>query len=346
MSDPDGAVQKPANPAPTVRARRGWGWPGILLLLLFAGGAGAAGAYYYPLLQDTGRVDQLEQRLAAIEATAVTDRDLRGDLNALDTRIGRMEDRVNRLEIAAGAPRPAPAPAPSNATDPRVGQLTTRLENLENRLPDDLATRLSSAPTRAEQEEMAARLTALENSNSNVAMRRAATILALSELSDAATRAEPFAAELEAAASLAPNDATIRTLRGYAAAGAPTMAQLTAEFPTLARQALQDDATGEDQGLLMQLWSRITQFVSIRRVGNVDGTDSDAIIARAESALNADDLGSAVAEIRSLQGPAANGMASWLNRAEARVAVDSARSEINARIVETLAGSNSASTVP
>lgn len=344
MSDADGAEPKSENPAPKAKGKRGLGWIGTLLLLLIVGGAAAGAAYYLRIPVVSERLDTLEQRLAAVEATAGTDRDLRTDLNALDTRIGRMEDRVQRLETAAGAPRRAATSAP----DPRVGQLMSRMDALENTLSADLITRLNAVPSQEELDGITSRLSALEEANSGTMLRRAANILAFTELSHAASGTQPFTAELEAAAATAPNDPAIQTLRRYAREGAPTPSQLRAEFPPLARAALEDERGGEADGIVAQLWNRLMRFVSIRRIGNVEGDDSAAIIARAETALDDENLSGAVAEIDTLQGPAADRFATWLHCAEARLAIDGATAGINSHVVRILADRNQAdqSTVP
>jgi hypothetical protein len=339
MSDADGAEPKPGNPAPKAGTRKNWSWLGALLLLLIAGGVGAGSAYYLFVPALNGRMNELEQRLGTIESTAVTDRDLRFDVNALDTRIGRIEERAERLESAVAAPRQA-------AQDARVGGLISRLDALENTIPGDLSARLEAVPSRAELDDLVARLTVLENENSGAILRRAAGILALTELSHAAARAQPFAAELEAAAETAPNDSAIRTLREYANEGAPTLSELAAEFPALARNALEAERAGGGEGRVMRMWNRLMSFISIRRIGNVEGNDSAARIARAEAALENENLSGAVMEVSALQGAAAEAFNLWLARAEARLAVDRAIAEVNSRIMQTLAGRNAAPSNP
>lgn len=335
MSDADEAEPKPGNPAPRAGTRKSWGWVGALLLLPVAGGAGAASAYYLFVPALNGRMSELQQRLAAIESTAVTDRDLRFDVNALDTRIGRIEERAERLEGAVAAPR-------QPAQDARVGGVIARLDALESAIPDDLSARLDAMPSRGELDGLVARLSTLENENSAATLRRAAGILALTELSHAAARAEPFAAELGAAAETAPNDSAIRTLRQYADDGAPTLDELAVEFPARARTALEAERAGQGEGPVMRMWNRLMSFISVRRIGNVEGDGSAARIARAEAALENENLNAAIMEISALQGAAAGAFDSWLTRAEARLAVDRAIAEVNSRIMQTLADRNAA----
>ena len=329
MSDTD----KAELPADDLRPRADRGRPrpafALFFTMLILAAAGGLAFYLVHEAQDA-RFTELETRLEGAGANSALDQALRDEIGALQARIAQLEDRVGMLENAAQAPE---SPAP----DPRIGELASRLNMLEDVLPADLAARLNALPSRAEQDSLAARVAALEIENSDEMLRRAANILALTELSHAASGPSPFAIELEAVALIAPADPALRALRQHAAEGVATPAQLAAEFSPLAREALAAERNVPDAGLIARMWNGVLSLISIRRVGNVAGESPEARIARAEAALAEENLELAVAELRPLQGAAADRLAPWLERAEARLRIDEAVAAINSRIVQTLA---------
>jgi hypothetical protein len=75
-----------------------------------------------------------------------------------------------------------------------------------------------------------------------------------------------------------------------------------------------DDSWGE------RFLSRLKQLVSVRRVGDdAQGATPEAILARAEAAIDAGDLQRAVAEMKAMKSPAVNPARDWLARAEAHL---------------------------
>jgi hypothetical protein len=169
-------------------------------------------------------------------------------------------------------------------------------------------------------------------------LRRAAATLALANLVRAVESAVPFKTELAALAVVAPNDAALTVLRPLADSGVPPMTTLRARFPDAARAALDADRTNAAGGnLFARLWAGMRRLVSVRRVGNVQGTTDADRLARAQADLDRGDLSAAVMETRNLTPPAAMAMAPWLKDAEAHLSLDRAVSDMDARIAQSLA---------
>jgi hypothetical protein len=78
---------------------------------------------------------------------------------------------------------------------------------------------------------------------------------------------------------------------------------------------------------------RLSSLVNWRRTDAVDGNTAEAIVARAEQRLAADDLAGAIAELEKLQGPAAAAMQGWLAEARARAAADAAVARLTAYVL-------------
>jgi hypothetical protein len=175
---------------------------------------------------------------------------------------------------------------------------------------------------------------------------RAGRILALSDLSRAAAGPEPFVIQLAAAIATVPDESLFGALRPHAEAGAPVAAQLIARYPEAARQALAAERADAAENIFARLWNSFTSLISIRRVGNVEGDDTTAHLARAEAALGREDLAAAVDELQGLQGAAAQSMSTWREDARARLEIENAIAGVNARIVQTLADQSTPANTP
>ena len=143
--------------------------------------------------------------------------------------------------------------------------------------------------------------------------------LALAEVQAALDSGAPYAMALAGLADVP------AALSDHAQTGLPTLAGLTEAFPEAARTAL-DAALRADMG---QSWAdRATNFLrtqtGARSTTARAGTDPDAVLSRAEAALRAHDLATALTEIAALPAPALAEMAAWQALAETRLAGETA----------------------
>jgi hypothetical protein len=76
--------------------------------------------------------------------------------------------------------------------------------------------------------------------------------------------------------------------------------------------------------------------VSVRRVGDVEGNTNADRLARAQAALDRDDLSGAVLEADAVEGVAAATLVSWVKDAQARLTADRVISDMNKRAVQDL----------
>jgi hypothetical protein len=316
------------------------------------------GALGQRLDADEARLDALEKSSGETGVPAPADlAPLRQKMDAISTSLGDITGRLGKLESAhVAASDLAPITAKLGALDSRVGALEadiarsaqtfsgtvsgleTRLKALEaNQPPPDLAQRLDSFALKTDQQSIDARLQTLEAANTGESLHRAAAVLALARLAQASAEAGPFALELDTYAVTAPSDPVIAQLQPYAARGVPTQAMLAARFPQLAHASLDAERSGDARTFFARLWANIMSLVSVRRVGDVAGNDTESRLARAQVKLDARDFAGAIAEVRALHGVAARTVAPWLKDAEARMQVDHAVAEISARVIQALA---------
>jgi hypothetical protein len=273
-------------------------------------------------------------------------------------RITNLENRVNQLAGAQTAPGAGASTGDLANLKERIDALEARLAMIEaqgSSAPSspDLASKLAAleaevgcAADKETQSELVGRVARLESQNSGETLRRAASVLALATLARATRDASPFRVELDALAGTAPNDPVIPILQPIADTGALTTAMLAARFPQAARATLDAERKAGASGFFSRLWASLSGLVSIRRIGDTEGNTTADRLARAQSALDRDDLASAVRETEALNGAAASSIAPWLKDAHARLAVERAIAQMDSRIVQVLAAPSSQSGAP
>ena len=244
--------------------------------------------------------------------------------------------RLDALEQAA-AQQPD---APEGADPEALAVLQTRLDEQQARL-DELAARPAFDP------EAASALQAqIEQAAAEAEQRLAAAQAEADALQQAAAestrRAEAVAAIAALQAALDEGITPDQARDALAAAGLeapqalaapiPSLAQLQAGFPEAARAALRASltaASAERQGNLVTNFLRAQ--TGARSVTPREGTDPDAILSRADAALQAGRVADALAEIATLPEPAlaAPAMAEWRAEAEAHANAQAALSDLS-----------------
>ncbi len=279
-------------------------------------------------------VAELSARLARVEEQAAAPGPIDPDvMEQLSAKEAALAARVAALEEAGGSPTVAPEELA--AVTAQNEELAARLAAAETRVAalDETAQGLSA--------ELAAQAEA-GRAGLSAATADSALTLAVGQLREALRLSGPFAAELAVVTELVAEDAELSgllaPLAAHAEAGVPTLEALRGEFPAAARHAAAAARGDEAEGLLSGVMRRVSQVVTVRPVGQVDGAGAGAVLARAESKLAGDDLAGAVAEIDALQGDAASAMADWRRRAEGRLAADAAVAELSTRAIAKLAG--------
>ncbi len=276
----------------------------------------------------SGAVRELGDRLTTLESAvsqgAGQDPDTRAALESLSANLARMTDRLQAIEegqAAAGAPTEA---------------LTNRLSGEAARLDEMLIA----------QTELAVRLEAAEAALTGVADGQAAApgseetlmLLAMLQLRDAIRGSGPYDEPLRMLQNLTVEDAelaaVIAPLERRAPAGLPSITELQAGFPEVARRIAAIELGEEGEGWSAGVLRRLSEAVNLRPVGLVEGDHPTAVAARAEVKLNDGDLAGALEELNTLSGAAAEAAAAWRSDAEARIAANQAVSRLGAFVSE------------
>jgi hypothetical protein len=74
----------------------------------------------------------------------------------------------------------------------------------------------------------------------------------------------------------------------------------------------------------------------VRRIGEVEGEEIDAVLARTEKRLASGDLAAAVEMMANLAGPAGDTARAWLERAQGRLAAEDALAALQSRAIAGL----------
>lgn len=267
-------------------------------------------------------VDEQAREIAALRATVEK---LQND-KSLQTQIVTLRDEMN-ADVAQLDQKIA-------AIAPRLDDLDRRLVDVEKLAPEGSAAAKMAAEAYARElaslrEMFQGELAKIEAAQTDVNALEADAVKAahsaeiqasLAKVQAALETGEPFGdalAALSEKASITPPPA----LAAVADEGVPSLAELQDAFPQAAREALNASiraavAAGE--------MSRLTAFIRTqlgsRSLEPKPGNDPDAILSRAEAALNHGDLAGALTELDALPDAAKPAIAQWRKQAETRLA--------------------------
>ena len=172
--------------------------------------------------------------------------------------------------------------------------------------------------------DLAARLDKIENGGTVEASRRAAAALALGAVRRVSDSGEPFTAELDVLAAYVPEGRDMATLRRYANTSVPSVKKLADEFAPAARDAIAAAHRDAAKNPWQKLGARFGNLISVRPAAPVAGDSVEAIISRAEAQVEAGNVGTGVAELKTLPDSAREAMSPWMQQAASRVAVNEA----------------------
>jgi len=261
-------------------------------------------------------------------------RDLNDTIGDLDVRLDGLEQAVASL---SGLPANEDGNVPGNVftrladdvaslgqrLDAVNTQMAARLDALEAlAAPADLADRLSALAQQSDVTDLAGRLASLERDQSGTDAKRAVLALALANLMRVAETGEPFLAELNAAAILAPGRVPLADLQSHARSGVKSRSTLMAEFDQVIDDVFRAEREVQADTWWQKLWANIRALVTIRRTGDLQGETTEAIIARTEMRMEEGQLVVASQEMHKLTGPGVAVAATWLTELDAKVQLD------------------------
>lgn len=259
------------------------------------------------------QIEALESLIAGLgEAPAA----VAVDLTPVQHEIASLAERVDalngdlaaasaRVEVLETMPVLLAEPAPAVDFDAEMNTFRAELE---------AAADAARAEVQAAQER-AAKIEAAAVATAGLAVKRAA----IAEVSAALASGAPF----EEALASVPN--APEALAAVAEQGIPTLAALRAEFPDAAREALRGaQSVPDDASATARMAAFLREQTNARSLSPREGGDPDAVLSRAEAALNNGELAAALAELSGLPDGAIASLSGWIVQAETRVAATDA----------------------
>ena len=336
----------PSAPPPSVQNNRGFGTFRIVLVTLFVLIVAGIAAYltqpywrpqlaqYLPFLgADDSRVQALDRRLATLEAQTRAVPAPAADPNAQAER-AQLQARVEKLESALESIRATAqqgsTPADEGAAREALRQVSERL----NSVASDTAVRIDRLARQIETVEQS--VPAREDADT---VRNARLVFAIGRLRDAVLSTHPFRIELAALKALSAGDPGIDQaldrLAPYADSGVATADMLRRRFRPLASAVVNAGREPVSDNWIDRSVARVLSAINIRRTDDLEGGDIEAIVARAEKALERNDVKQAAQELGSLpeiaDGHAAQVAKPWLADAEAHLVASTALVDLQTR---------------
>ncbi|MBI1180580.1 MAG: hypothetical protein GC201_08475 [Alphaproteobacteria bacterium] len=245
---------------------------------------------------------------------------------------------------AEGAAPPADEAAAGDSS--RVAALERRIDDLQRQLQqqrdeaggDNVSSEIRTLSQQVGQlfGEMVKQVNQLQSLQQDVeasrpsetTLREPLTVLAVSRLRQAVEQGSSYMGALDgverlvdeaALSSDARNDEA--TLKAHAKQGVASMQALRDSFADRIDKIITADDLPADASWWERTVAGIKNAVTVRRTGDVEGSDTQSIVARAEAALDRGDLEGALRELQALPPQAALAASDWLERAQTRQAV-------------------------
>ncbi|WP_340159244.1 hypothetical protein [uncultured Hoeflea sp.] len=237
------------------------------------------------------RLDSLESGLAEVAARPAGSEGDPAQLAPIEERLAALESKIAELGDGTAEADPALAAELNELRAAQSGMQAalSELQSDSNAVAEKLSALETEQATLSEQVDAPAR---------QIDVARA---IAAAGLKSAIDRGGSFMSELEAFASVAPDDPAVSELRELAARGVPSRADLVAGFSDAASTAIAAANPGDPEaGLVDRLMSSAMSVVKVRKVGDIEGDSAEAITARAEARLLNGDLDAAVSEWNTL----------------------------------------------
>ncbi|QDC08040.1 hypothetical protein FHY55_01725 [Oceanicola sp. D3] len=249
----------------------------------------------------------LEARVAELEAApAVT-----ADTSEIDAAIAEQADALAALSARMEALEKAPVEGSADpASQAALAAYGREVEALRKEVAEQMSEMNAALEAAKETEAQAA----ARQEEAAAAAARAEEQRALLEVQQALDTGAPYAEALARITSAEIPEG----LAAHAEEGVMTLDALKASFPAAARGALRvsrEETASEDGG---GFGSWLTRQVGARSLEPKEGDDPDAVLSRAEAALNGGDLSTALEELAALPEGGQQAMDQWIAQASRR----------------------------
>ncbi|MEP3442614.1 MAG: hypothetical protein ABJN72_14150 [Sulfitobacter sp.] len=295
----------------------------VFFPMLLGGVAAAALGYFaaqYGLINDPTAALRSDLNAEKVRITALEKAEAPvADLSPLEAQLADLDARLKLLED-----RPVTVSADGIDVDEVAAAATAAYARELEGLRESVETQ------RSEIQSLLNNAKTVEQATADAA-RQARAQTALAKIVSALDAGQPFAQPLAdlKALDLGGIDPALDEI---AADGAATLNMLQSEFPAQARAALAVARTSGEDGEQQNLGSFLKRSLGARSVTPREGNDPDAILSRAEAALNSGDLQNALTELDTLPEDAQAAIADWRAAADAHMNVRMATDALAQRL--------------
>ena len=260
-------------------------------------------------------VTDAEARISALESELKQAAAQTGEADGLKSDLASLSERIAAVES-----RPAATSITEQSVQQSLDPIAAQLADMDRRL---------AALTDAQKER-------------HVDGKAMAVSLAFYNLQRAAREGKPYGLELKAVAETSPVPLDLALLEPWRDEGVPSIDQLRESFDAAAKAAIDAENQPVDDSFMSKVWSQAKSFVHIRRKGNVEGEDTGAILARIEHHMDNSKLRLALIEVEKIDGVAAEAVAPWLRTLRKKLAAEDALEQIEAKLLNTIGGKDTA----
>jgi len=351
----------PPKPENAATGRETTATPSLFLKYAGIGTSVAAGVvatlavlWFASHLPTGGNASALRDRVAALEAQVSA----KSNAPQLDPQaFANLSQRLEKLEQAVSKLPAAPQADPG--LDQRLATIENSMKSLGiaiaalTKRTEDLAATSSAARDRADMAAKAAdaiqgRIDALErsakatqdkvaqNSGADGAARRALAALALR---DAVVRGSPYATELAGAKTAGLEGARLGALETFAATGVPNDVALAREMSALLPKLSETSGAeaAHSGGFMERLQANAGKLVRIHPVGEANGDDTFAVLARIEVKAAHNDVAGIASELSKLPPRSRELTDGWSKKLAARDGASAAARDLARDAVAALA---------
>ncbi|MFA5949311.1 MAG: hypothetical protein WC807_03400 [Hyphomicrobium sp.] len=285
----------------------------------------------------------LEGRLAAAAEAAEA---AKAGAQRVDRELAQQRTETAKLAqrgeaVKADADRLA---ASVEAAKEETGKLTSAVGELRSAMAKlaDVSAAVSPVASKVATLEQTLQSVVKSEDDRKANAERIVLALELANLKRALDRGQGYAAELAEVRKAAQGRIDLAPLERYKDAGVPSQAALDAEFRPVMHAVIDADSDPGDGSLVDRFLSGARSIVRVRKVSHDAGdTSAEAVTSRMEEALKAGQLGTVLEQAKTLPQRATAPVQDWLQKVQARNAVDRAMAAIEGPPKASLAGTPS-----
>ena len=229
----------------------------------------------------------------------------------------------------------------SSAIDALKGDVTQRFKTFAK--PDDVASAIAPVTARIGELETNVQKVVTAEDNRKANAERIVLSLELANLKRVVDRGIAYSDELAQVKKAAAGKVDLGALEKYKSDGVPTLTELQKKFQPLAHAIIDAAEQPENGGVVDRLLAGAKSVVRVRKVNHSSDDDSvEAVVGRMDKALDDGRVGDFMALRAKLSPAALAPAASFMQKVEARHAVDKALGEIESQLKTSLGSSAAA----